>query len=837
MSKEFLNKKIKIDETPKKEKNTNNKEENSKSIGSGDYVFGNKNNTKFTLKHITNFKEFNSNLDNTLNPSYTNDELYLNKIKLNERISNKNNLNKEFTLDFILNDLKIIFPLSTKKEKNQFFKKKNKSLSDLFIFSNTLINDNKNELTIFNNTHNYSNGYWISCEIKKFCYDSSIIFPNNNDPIFYEIIREEDFVESIRDFYYDEKGISHFYGSKGNGKSIVFRSILFNYVNFNATRYFPFIFFDLKILNKLIKNDKMILKRFILHESYSLFKNIESANLFIEKIDFKKNNVMDLVKNIIQNIKNELNEEKILFIIDSYSKKYDINDTLKKIKELISKNYLFIIYDCLNYSDSYNFYLNFNPIHNINFYTDFFERYYYYPEIKTIKSLKIENQLPEEYCEKFSQNVNYYFEYKKRNIDFLLFIKEKKSEIKKEINYFLNSKQNCKKFLKHIYNIIENKEKIEYNDILSYIPLNYIKIDIVGKPEGKYFETDYVKVKNREFYYLEYCFPLIKECIEDILFENNNIINMKDEKFLQLPTPILGSNFDIEMNNLFHKLITKKKFFNHEKKYFKDINSIIEKSSNINGNQIYTKSDVINFINNSMELKEFKKAIKFVNFNDYTLILIFQENFFGKAFDMLILIQKNKEKKDFIMHLIQIKCSDSFIIDEVILPFQVEFIKHKFSILFNINICESYILYLSIYELAKNFALKNKDKTFLYHIKEEKFVDFNNNEYKNFPILPGAIIKNLDECIFLLEIEKKLQKIKGDIIKLKFIKNIYFPIKTKNNIYNNLKDNQIYIIVKNNLFNSYYKFNNKQGYFENKQSNNYKIQFNKIFSITIYKDN
>ena len=139
--------------------------------------------------------------------------------------------------------------------------------------------------------------------------------------------------------------------------------------------------------------------------------------------------------------------------------------------------------------------------------------------------------------------------------------------------------------------------------------------------------------------------------------------------------------------------------------------------------------------------------------------------------------------------------------------------------------------------MAKNFALKNKDKTFLYHIKEEKFVDFNNNEYKNFPILPGAIIKNLDECIFLLEIEKKLQKIKGDIIKLKFIKNIYFPIKNKKNIYNNLKDNQIYIIMKNNFFNSYYKFNNKQGYFENKQSNNYKIQFNKIFSITIYKDN
>ena len=130
---------------------------------------------------------------------------------------------------------------------------------------------------------------------------------------------------------------------------------------------------------------------------------------------------------------------------------------------------------------------------------------------------------------------------------------------------------------------------------------------------------------------------------------------MKEEKFLQLPASVLGSNFDVEMNNLFHKLITKKTFFNHEKKYFKDINSILEKSSNINGNQIYKKDDVINFINNSIELKELKKAIKFIIFNNYTLILIFQENFFGKAFDMLILIQKNKEKKEFIMNLIQIK--------------------------------------------------------------------------------------------------------------------------------------------------------------------------------------
>ena len=183
MSKEFLNKKMNIDETPKKEKNSNSKN-NSKSIGSNDYVFANKNNTNFTLKHISDFQEFISNFDNTLNPSYTKDEFYLNQIQLKEKISNKNNLNKKFRLDFCLNDIKLIYLLSTKKEKNKFFKKKNKTLSDLFIFSNTLINQNKNELIIFNNIHNYSNGYWASCEITEFCFDSKIIFPHNNDQNF-----------------------------------------------------------------------------------------------------------------------------------------------------------------------------------------------------------------------------------------------------------------------------------------------------------------------------------------------------------------------------------------------------------------------------------------------------------------------------------------------------------------------------------------------------------------------------------------------------------------------------------------------------------------------------
>ena len=44
----------------------------------------------------------------------------------------------------------------------------------------------------------------------------------------------------------------------------------------------------------------------------------------------------------------------------------------------------------------------------------------------------------------------------------------------------------------------------------------------------------------------------------------------------------------------------------------------------------------------------------------------------------------------------------------------------------------------------QNHLLKRIKKN-LYNINENKFVDFSNNEYINYPNLPESIIKNIDE--------------------------------------------------------------------------------------------
>ena len=74
---------------------------------------------------------------------------------------------------------------------------------------------------------------------------------------------------------------------------------------------------------------------------------------------------------------------------------------------------------------------------------------------------------------------------------------------------------------------------------------------------------------------------------------------MKDPKFLDLPSQALGTNFDIEMNNIFRNLIDEEKFFEHTKTIKICVEDILEKKEN-GKSQIYKIKDVI--INISMGL-------------------------------------------------------------------------------------------------------------------------------------------------------------------------------------------------------------------------------------------
>ena len=809
------------------------------SFGSGNYIFETKD-KKYTLKYISNFELFSKNCSLIFNPSYTINSDYLEKnTNLKKEYNNNNNLEKEFILNFSILNLnkEDIFQLDNKQSTIDFFNKKNKKLSDYFIFSNTLENEKEKELQIFKNLKDYCNGYWREVNIKEFCYDYKIIFENNNDPIFYSINKEEDFVYGIKHFHYFNKGISHFYSSKKSGKSLVCRSIIKNFTHPENLSYYPFIIFDIKILNNLLKSKNNKIKKVILHELYNIFRDFDSALLFYQKLNFEFENVMIFILDIITKILIEVKEKKLLFILDGYSEYYDKEKKyLHKIDRLVCCDYfLYINHDILTYEDSNFFYYNFNPVNYVNYFPEYGFIISYYPEIKTLNTIDVKNYtFPIEYYKFFGENVSYFFEYecKKNKINFIQFVEQKKSEIKKEIKEFIKTNFNIFEQLKKINEIIINHEKIIYSEIISYIPLNYIKIEFVEKPpNGKYYFTNSDNVEKVKNYYLYYSFPLVKNCIEELLNKESYFLNIKDPEFLKLPGQIIGLNFDYEMNEIFKKSIQKEKFFNHQKKILKFINEILDKNSSKKDNQIYKEEEVINFLNNNKEYKIMKNEFSKINFNDYSLILILQNNYSGKAFDILLFIKDNNEEY-YNMELIQIKCSDNYIEDEKKIPFQVQYVKIKFIYLLNIDIMNCYLKYLSIFELPKSFVTKNKDKSFLYNINENKFVDFSNNEYINYPNLPESIIKNIDEYQYIEEIESKLFYIEKKKIKLTRKKyNNNFENKKKNEILNLLNKNEVFMDVRKDGFNYYFNYKNNKGYNEFNYLKFNTIEFKRLYRI------
>jgi hypothetical protein len=148
-------------------------------------------------------------------------------------------------------------------------------------------------------------------------------FPKNLNEIFIYINRNKyNFkIECIKVFHYYNFGIGNFYAPKGTGKSILFRSIFLNFSNLNdKDRYTPFIFFKIELIKNLIdKEDILNLKKIITHESYSLFEIKKEADEFIKSIDFKENNIMKFIENIINKAINEINKNYIVFILDGYS--------------------------------------------------------------------------------------------------------------------------------------------------------------------------------------------------------------------------------------------------------------------------------------------------------------------------------------------------------------------------------------------------------------------------------------------------------------------------------------------------------------------------------------
>ena len=819
--------------------------ENSRSNGSDDYIISNQENSTYTIKHISKFEKFKEIVSQIKNPCYTTDKEFLNKSSFFEISKDKNNLNKEINylipLDQI--DKSKVFSIESPQE---FFRNNNRSQTGNFIFSNLFDEEKRKEETLFNNIHNYCNCYYLDSYISSFCLDYELHFPNNDVNYFCEINRKDFFVESMKVFHYHDYGIGHFYAPKGSGKSLLFRSIFVNFINFqkDPERYTPLMFFDINLLQNLIINQNLyLIKKILLHESYSLFKQREDSVELIKRINLNNKNIMEIILEVMNIVVLEIKEKRKVFILDGYSCEYDNDGILKEIIKLVygKKNFFVeVIYDIKSPRDAEMLYINLNPYNHINYNTNLIEKFYYFDKLKLFSDIKKnlkENEIPEKYSEIFGENVSYFFEHEKNNnISFDDFVKKKKLEIKNEILSFCD--ENCRFHLNEINEYIENNNVFLYEDIIKYVPSNYIKIIIEPKPIPENFGDDLKNEKFPKYYKLEYSFPLIKEIMKEIIMENG-FINMKNPQFLQLPGPALGINFDIEMNKILQELIDKEYFFEHKIKTKIFVDDILEKfgleqsqkiKENTEKDELY--KDAIAKLYDRNEILEQRIKFENIDFNQFTCIAVFQNYFFGKAFDLLFFI-KNKENTLFDMNLVQIKCSNSYKENQKELQYQVIYVKEKFQFLLKIQIKNLYVSYLSIYQKPKHFAESNKSRTFLYDIMKDKFVNFNGQEYTQFPLLKNSIIYSKMESNILNKINYDFIFFHNMNIKLfkKEKRNNYVQKKSVDEIRDILFNNELYLYVSSEEFNYYYKINNSFNYSLRKGKFLYKEHLDNFYDI------
>ena len=821
----------------KTKRSNSSPELNKRSKGSDDYIFSNTNNSAYTKKHISKFEIFLGIISEIKNPCYTTDEEFLKNAKMLEELEKQDNYDKQTNLPISLDsiDKQKIFPI----EPIEFFRNDFKSKAGNFIFSNLFSEEEKNEQKIFDTIHNFCNGYYSSCEIPEFCPDYKLHFPNN-DCIFLCPINEDEFyVESMKVFHYHDYGIGHFYSPKGTGKSILFRSIFMNFVKLNDDRYTPLMFFNIRLLNELIEtSDLSKLKKVFLHDLYALFKTREDSLSFMAELDFTKKNIMSIVLETIKKAISEIKEKRKVFIIDNYSTEFDKENILKDVIDLVysKKNFFVeIVYTILNPKDSELLYKNLNSEHHINYNVNYTEKYYYFEKLKLFSMIRNNfegRELFDTYASIFGENVSFLFEFNSKNIKFDEFVKLKKGEIKNEMLNFFSG--DCKLFLNQIIDYIESKKKFLYDEIIKYVPGNYVDIIIEPKPDPKCWGDDIKKEKFPKYYTLNYSFPLIKEIMMEIS-SGISFINMKNPQFLKSPGPTLGINFDNELIKILKELVDKEYFFEFKKKKKIFVEDILEKfykdeKKRKDLNQLYQNAILKMYQDNDILFQ--KELFDKTNFFEYDCIAVFQNSFFGKAFDALFIIKKEGDKHYNII-LLQIKCSDDFKENIGELRLQAQYVKEKFSFLLNISVINTYVSYISIAQKPKAFAEKFRNKTFLYDIQRDKFVNFDGKEYEKFPILNDSIIYfNFDFEI--------VEKIKNDLImyhKRKIIlikKELNWVNSDKNNlkkIEDKLKNNEVYVHISAIEFNYYYKLDNIFQYTIKKVNNFYDKLYDALFSI------
>jgi hypothetical protein len=360
-------------------------------------------------------------------------------------------------------------------------------------------------------------------------------------------------------------------------------------------------------------------------------------------------------------------------------------------------------------------------------------------------------EIPKDYKNIFGENAFYLFKYKKENNEFEKFVEKEEKEIKDELVYFYNKvyeyhQIDKKAIIEKLIEYIDEKKEIEYDkEFLENIPSNYIIIYRKKNEES-----------NKFYYSFDYCFPLIKNILKKMI-KNTFFIDIKNPLFYKLSDAAMSINFDEFINFYFENQESFFGYKSHEIEKTYDEYCLEKNSVDEYGEQLFLFIDVIDVLDENLSDRYLRLKEKYMNrelIKNKKIIIVFQD-FHGKFVDILFIVKNDNQDKYSIVNL-QIKLSDTFSVtkkDKILQKYQMTYLKEKYQFIFGITITNSYIIYLSLFELPKKFAEKNKDKCIFYSKETEKLVDKDKNELTKFPFLEKSeveLISDLEIFTYLL---------------------------------------------------------------------------------------
>ena len=744
--------------------------ENSSSSGSEKYILPSKKDSYVVCK-IKGRKALSDEIKKLKNPFTILDEKIISEFNASSiNLKEGETFEKKVNFSEIPKE-KIIF-LNEEQKITKYYNEKEKNKNNI-IFSSFDCDDNDNhdkQYEFLTKFLNWKNKIKYECKIVDFCLNYKILFPDNSIEKLYEIIREERSHRFRYHLYDSKRVIMKYFGPRKTFKSLYSRCVLANY-HFKYKIFRPTLIFDVAFISKHITDDKEKIKNVIYYELFSLFNCTTDINDFINTINFDFDDTMKFIENTIKLYfkfidDNKFEYERPLFCLDNYSHIYDENNYLENIEltsRAASKYNLYIIYSIIDQEDQkeYAKHCKYEKIFNRGFCETQFPICY----LPTLRNLsEIENYLkldgykiPEDYKNIFGENVSFLFKYikenEKENKEFKDFVKQETSAIKEELIFFFYKIPNRNSVIEKLIQYIDNVKIFSYEkDLLESIPSGYIVINRTKKENSESYN-----------YSLEYCFPLIKSILEEML-KTEFFIDLNHPYFFKLSEVAQGISFDENMNF----------FFKNETSFFGYTHCEIEKAfdeyclefnnKDENDDQIYEFSEVKQILKNNKS-QIFKDLVKKYKEKDNILsnkklIVVFQK-FKGKFVDILFFVKKEQNNNFTIVNL-QIKFSNTFKVknkDKKQQPFQMTYLKEKYHDIFGINIEDSYVIYLSLYEDRKKFDLDNEDICIFYSRKFKKLVDSSGKELKKFPFPKNAEVSLISDIYIFANSFKKMLEI------------------------------------------------------------------------------